>query len=157
MSNFAARCLTTNFAVRYSNRSRFWSENWRFCPPCPVRLGVRTPPFHGGNTGSNPVPVTIFTGKFRIILSKLIRFCRRKSESFVFCREDAKKSGQYPDSFDHRDGGVFWTAERRHGDDTAVREYLGQARVQLGGRELCRRIVGPVEGAVAQCRLERAA
>ncbi len=26
---------------------------------CPVRLGVRTPPFHGGNTGSNPVPDTI--------------------------------------------------------------------------------------------------
>ena len=25
---------------------------------CPVRLGVRTPPFHGGNTGSNPVPDT---------------------------------------------------------------------------------------------------
>ncbi len=33
---------------------------------CPVRLGVRTPPFHGGNTGSNPVPDTIFLYNFRI-------------------------------------------------------------------------------------------
>ena len=26
---------------------------------CPLRLAVRTPPFHGGDTGSSPVGVTI--------------------------------------------------------------------------------------------------
>ena len=33
----------------------------------PVGQAVKTPPFHGGNTGSNPVRVTIY---FNLILSR---------------------------------------------------------------------------------------
>src|SRR5436190_21493107 len=48
---------------------------------CPVRLGVRTPPFHGGNTGSNPVPDTIFFWQFCILLD---RIRSQPSEFFIF-------------------------------------------------------------------------
>lgn len=37
---------------RYNSISNFRYYKW------PHRLMVRTPPFHGGNTGSNPVGVT---------------------------------------------------------------------------------------------------
>ena len=40
----------------------FGFENFTLVLTRPVRLGVRTPPFHGGNTGSNPVPDTILRG-----------------------------------------------------------------------------------------------
>ena len=54
----------------------------------PVRLGVRTPPFHGGNTGSNPVPVTIFIGRFCIIRLKEFAFI---GSEFFFWDRNAKK------------------------------------------------------------------
>lgn len=38
----------------------------------PVRLGVRTSPFHGGNAGSIPARATYYTSKTRVISG----FCR---------------------------------------------------------------------------------
>jgi hypothetical protein len=44
----------------------------------PLGQAVKTPPFHGGNTGSNPVGVTkqflIYTAKTQIAQAKLGRF-----------------------------------------------------------------------------------
>src|SRR5688500_18401675 len=52
---------------------------------CPVRLGVRTPPFHGGNTGSNPVPDTIFSSEKSIIPTAEIRLRTYRKRIFCLC------------------------------------------------------------------------
>ncbi len=48
--------LVNDMNFRYNNTCRLERQTlW------PVGQAVKTPPFHGGNTGSNPVRVTILS------------------------------------------------------------------------------------------------
>ncbi len=53
-----------NFEKKLASRSGFcYTQSCRHKETTllwPVGQGVKTPPFHGGNMGSNPIRVTIF-------------------------------------------------------------------------------------------------
>jgi hypothetical protein len=65
-----------------------WHEMW------PLRLVVRTPPFHGGDTGSSPVGVTIFPDFSTIFWGALsVSIAYVSWPGFSICGDGAGSSG----------------------------------------------------------------
>ena len=64
----------------------------RFFQLWPVRLGVRTPPFHGGNTGSNPVPVTISSQTFSLYSTSNLMCALKITPGCVFFVFEVERS-----------------------------------------------------------------
>jgi hypothetical protein len=61
--------------------------------PWPVRLGVRTPGFHPGNTGSNPVRAAKLIGLKTFCLQAFLFF---RAPNFSLSPIQEKRHGTYP-------------------------------------------------------------